>query len=102
MPNKNAVLNVLQMSEAQMMSVDVVVLYQAFYALPTRVSPAMCDLSTGRGLERLNGPEREVAERIVRVIQRRCPMPKIERWKAYKAPAANDSSMTKPRIRINL
>jgi hypothetical protein len=101
MPKKNAVLDVLSMTEERMMTVEVFTLYQAFYALPTHVSPALCDLSTGRGLERLNGPEREVAERIVRTVQKRCPVPKIQRWASYRKPAANDACV-KPPLRINL
>jgi hypothetical protein len=100
MPNPNAVLKVLNMSEHQMMAVEVIVLYQAFYALPTRVSPALCDLSSGKGLEQLNEAEREVAERIVRVVQKRCPAPTTERWKNWQAPAANDDVYHKPRLRI--
>jgi hypothetical protein len=102
MSNKNAVLSVLSMSEAQMMTVDVLTLYQAFYALPTHISPVMCDLSTGRGLDRLNAAERDVAERIVRTVQKRCPMPEIGRWPGYRKPAANDATKTPQQLRINL
>jgi hypothetical protein len=79
------------MTEEEMASVDPIVLYQAFYALPTHHPLAMCDVATGKGFERLNQEEKQVAARIVRVIQRRCPMPKVERWKKFEAPAANDA-----------
>lgn len=97
-PNPKEVLQVLRMTEAQMMNVDPITLYQAFYALPTQYPLAMCDVRTGKGFDRLNTIEREVAEQIVRVIQRRCPMPKIERWKKFEAPAANDPAP--PELRI--
>lgn len=100
MPNKNEVLSVLKMSEVEMTSVEPVVLYQAFYALPTRLSPVMCDLRTGKGFEGLNEPERKVAERIARVVQARCPVPKIERWKSFQKPAANDETMH-PQLRLS-
>jgi hypothetical protein len=97
-PNPKTVLTVLRMTEAQMRTVDPIALYQAFYALPTHYPLAMCDLNTGKGFERLNSAEREIAERIVRVIQQRCPMPKVERWKKFEAPAANDPVI--PELRI--
>lgn len=97
-PNPKEVSQVLQMTEEQMMSVEIIVLYQAFFALPTHYPLIMCDVRTGKGFERLNSRERAVAEKIVRVVQRRCPMPKVERWKKFEAPAANDPVM--PELRI--
>jgi hypothetical protein len=99
MSSKYDVLNVLCMTEAEMMEIDTIILYKAFYAMPTRVSPAMCDLSTGKGLERLNPKEREVAERIARIVQLRCPVPKIERWKSWTKPAANETKRA-DRLRV--
>lgn len=97
-PNPQVVLQVLGMTEAEMRSVEIVVLYQAFYALPTSYPLAMCDLRTGKGFEKLTPEERVVAERIVHVVQTRCPMPmpKIERWKKFEAPAANDAITPQP------
>jgi hypothetical protein len=99
-PNPQEVLEVLRMSEEQMMSVEIIVLYQAFYALPTHYPLAMCNVSTGRGFEQLNTDERAIAERIVKAVQRRCPIPKVERWKKFEAPAANDDSLDVPKLRI--
>jgi hypothetical protein len=96
-PDPKEVLQVLRMTEEQMATVSTIVLYQAFYALPTHYPLALCDVSTGKGFEQLNKEERVIAERIVRVIQHRCPVPKIERWKKFEAPAAND-----PQIPIEL
>ncbi|MFP3556445.1 hypothetical protein SB861_37880 [Paraburkholderia sp. SIMBA_049] len=97
-PDSKEVLRVLQMTEQQMMDIEIISLYQAFYALPTHYPLAMCDVRSGRGFERLNTAERTIAERIVRVIQQRCPVPKVERWKKFEAPAANDPA--EPTIRI--
>jgi hypothetical protein len=92
------VLQVLEMTEEQMMAVDVLTLYQAFYALPTHYPLVNCDPVSGRGFERLNEVERVIAERIVRVIHRRCPAPKVERWKNFKKAPANDPVI--PSIRL--
>lgn len=89
--NQKLTVRVLGMTEDEMMGVELMHLYQAFYALPTTYPLAMCDLATGKGFERLTQPEQEVAKRIVRVVQKRCPMPKVERWKKFEAPAANES-----------
>jgi hypothetical protein len=97
-PDSKDVLQVLQMTEKQMMGTDVIRLYQAFYALPTHYPLALCNVQTGKGFERLNMEEKTVAERIVRVIQHRCPIPKVERWKKFEAPAANDPAP--PRLRV--
>jgi hypothetical protein len=97
-PDPKEVQQVLRMTEKQMMAVPIIVLYQAFYALPTHYPLAHCNVQTGKGFERLNSVERVVAERIVRVVQTRCPIPKVERWKKFEAPAANDP--VKPELRI--
>lgn len=97
-PNPTDVLQVLEMSEDVMMRIDIITLYQAFYALPTHYPLALCNLSTGRGFERLNIAEKLIAERIVRVIQQRCPVPKVDRWKKFEAPAANQDVVIKLRI----
>jgi hypothetical protein len=98
---KTAVLNVLKLTEAEMMKVDLMLLYQAFYALPTRVSPAMCALNGCKKLDNLNSAERDIAERIARVVQKRWPMPKIDRWQKYQQPAANDPHF-EPKLRLCL
>jgi hypothetical protein len=97
-PNPQLVLKVLGMTEEEMMEVEIIVLYQAFFALPTSYPLAMCDVRTGKGFDRLTPEEREVAARIVRVVQKRCPIPKVERWKKFEAPAANDAVIPKLRI----
>jgi hypothetical protein len=97
-PSPKEVLEVLRMSEEQMMKVDIITLYQAFYALPTHYPLAMCNAQTGKGFEKLNEVERSIATRIVKAVQHRCPMPKVERWKKFEAPAANDSAPPKLRI----
>lgn len=100
-PNPQEVLDVLQMSDAEMMAVDIIVLYQAFYALPTHYPLALCDVKTGKGFEKLNQDERIVASRIVKAVQNRCPVPKIERYKKFEVPAANDANhVSPPKLRI--
>jgi hypothetical protein len=97
-PIPQLVLKVLGMTEEEMMAVEIIVLYQAFYALPTSYPLAMCDVRTGKGFDKLTSEERVIAEKIVRVVQRRCPIPKVERWKKFDAPAANDACTPKLRI----